>query len=227
MNWLFSRIKELFLTQEVNLFKNMKYHIQLSKEALNLLIDAQSAVSSEKNKIYKKIEEIEKRGDNLANQITQQIFEGAIIVSLQNYLINLVDILDNILDTIHFLAGETYRKRHFKQLISKETLNIESKIKNYLIFTLNSLEKLIELMDIVLEGKWDKVVEIVSEIEKIEEDGDEQKHNLVDEIYSNWQKIKEPYYSYLIHYIYMIDDIQDLTEDTSNIMLLVIQHIKI
>jgi predicted phosphate transport protein (TIGR00153 family) len=219
------RIKGMFLTQELNLFKEFKRHVYLSKRGLELLIDAFESDLEKERELYKEIEKLEKEGDRLSNETTRLILDGAIVVSLQNYLITLMDTLDNILDTIHYLGGETYRRRHFEKLRNKDAIDMEKKILGYLRHSENSINQLMILFDNVISGDWGGVVSQVSRIESLEEEGDDIKHKLIDEIYSKWERIDEPYFSFLTHYIYEIDELQDLSEDASNIILIALQHV--
>ncbi len=223
---VFSKLKDMFITQEITLFQELRRHTELSKKGVDLLIEAYEGNVGKKDHLYKEIEKLEKEGDSLSNEVTRLILDGAIIVSLQNYLITLMDILDNILDTIHFLGGETYRRVYFEKIRTREVRAIEKKVLNYLKHSKKSIEELIKLFDKVISGGWDDIIEITSRIEEIEEEGDDMKHLLIDEIYSKWESIREPYFSYLVHFIYMIDELEDLCEDASNIILITLQHIR-
>jgi predicted phosphate transport protein (TIGR00153 family) len=223
---IFSRIKDMLITQEITLFQELRRHTYLSLKAVELLIEAYEGNADRRNHLYRKIEKLEKEGDRLSNEITRLILDGAIIVSLQNYLITLMDILDNILDTIHFLGGETYRREYFEKIRTKEVRAIEKKILNYLKHSMKSIEELIKLLDKVISGEWEDIIDITTRIEEIEEEGDDMKHLLIDEIYSKWEQVREPYFSYLVHFIYMIDELEDLCEDASNIILITLQHIR-
>ena len=91
---------------------------------------------------------------------------------------------------------------------------------------MKSIEELIKLLDKVISGEWEDIIDITTRIEEIEEEGDDMKHLLIDEIYSKWEQVREPYFSYLVHFIYMIDELEDLCEGASNIILITLQHIR-
>lgn len=217
-------IRKLFLTTEEELFKKFGRHIKLSCDAIENLIKLYE--NRDDQKLYHWIEKIEKEGDELSSDIVNAILDGAVVVGLQDYLINLTDILDDILDTIHFLGGETLRKKYFDKMRNKEIIEIEDNIGSYIGHSRKSIELLRKLLEETINGDWNRVREIVAMIEQNEEEGDEIKHTLIDEIYREWERIREPYFSHLIHFIYEIDEIEDLAEDASEMILMVLQHIK-
>lgn len=223
----FNWIKRILLTSEETLFSRFREHVMLSLKAIDILIELYSTKEeNKKEKLFYWIEKIEKEGDELSNQIINDILDGAIMVNLQNYLISLTDILDDILDTVHFLAGETLRKKYFVQLKNQRIREIEDNIGNYILHSKKSIELLRELTENAVNGKWMGIRGIVTLIERNEEEGDDIKHSLIDEIYKEWKEIKEPYFSHLIHFIYEIDELEDLAEDASNMILMALQHIK-
>lgn len=219
-------IKKIFLTSEETLFNKFREHTMLSLKAIDILIDLYADDKNNKERLYYWIEKIEKQGDELSSQIINAILDGAIMVSLQNYLISLTDILDDILDTIHFLAGETLRKKYFARLKNQKIIEIENNIGNYILHSKKSIELLKKLTEDAINGKWNKIREIVALIERNEEEGDDIKHSLINEIYRGWEEIKEPYFSHLVHFIYEIDELEDLAEDASDMILMALQHIK-
>ena len=222
---IIDKIKDLLSTHEKLMLENIRDHVQLSLDALELLIKQVEEEREDYKQEYKKeIEEMEKRGDKLVSKLTKMILGGAVMVPLQNYLIKLIDIIDNILDTIHFLSGEDYRKLYFKRLRSEKARDIETEILGYLKYTAGALTSLMEMITLAIENKWNEIVAKSEEIETLEERGDDMKHIMIENIYKNWDKIREPYFSYLTQYIYMIDQIQDLIEDASNMLLITIQY---
>jgi len=222
---IIDKIKDLLSTHEKLMLENIRDHVQLSINALELLIKQVEEEREEYKQVYKKeIEEMEKKGDKLVSKLTKMILGGAVMVPLQNYLIKLIDIIDNILDTIHFLSGEDYRKLYFKRLRSEKARDIETEILEYLKYTQEALTSLMEMITLAIDNKWSDIVVKSEEIETLEERGDDMKHIMIENIYKNWDKIREPYFSYLTQYIYMIDQIQDLIEDASNMLLITIQY---
>ncbi len=224
---LFGWVKKIFLTSEEELFIKFREHIMLSLNAIDILIKLYgNGEGEDRERLYHWIEKIEKEGDELSSQIINNILDGAIVVNLQNYLITLTDILDDILDTIHFLAGETLRKRYFIKLRNKKVEEIEGNIGDYIIHSKKSIVFLKKLSETVISGEWTEIRKTVVLIERNEEEGDDIKHLLIDEIYKRWEEIKDPYFSHLIHFIYEIDKLEDLAEDASGMILMAIQHIK-
>ena len=222
---IIDKIKNLLSTNEKLMLENIKTHIQLCIEAMDLLIKQVTEEAEEaKERLRRRIENIEKEGDRLVSSQTKMIMGGAIMVPLQNHLVKLIDIIDNILDTIHFLSGEDYRRLYFKRLRSSKAREIEQEIIEYLKFTRSGLDKLLEMIDLAISNQWNQLVESSNKIEEFEEEGDDKKHQMIENIYRNWDKIREPYFSYLTQYVYMIDEIQDLSEDAANMILITIQY---
>lgn len=219
------KIKNLLSTNEKLMLEGLKEHLNLSIEAIKLLIEQNDEEREEQKLIFKKkIEDLEKEGDRLVSKLTKMVLGGAVMVPLQNYLLKLIDIFDNILDTIHFLSGEDYRKLYFKRLRSTTAREIEEEILGYLNYTEKMLQNLLEMLNLAIENKWEGIVRLSERIEVLEESGDDMKHEMIEKIYMNWDKIREPYFSYLTQYIYMIDQIQDLSEDASNMLIITIQY---
>lgn len=222
---IIDKIKDLLSTNEKLMLEGIKEHLNLSIKAIKLLINQVKEEKEDKKMTFKKeIENLEKEGDKLVSNLTKMVLGGAVMVPLQNYLLKLVDIFDNILDTIHFLSGEDYRKLYFKRLRSTTARDIEQEILEYLKYTEKILQNLLEMLNLAIENKWESIIRLSERIEVLEEGGDDMKHQMIENIYMNWDKIREPYFSYLTQYIYMIDQIQDLSEDASNMLLITIQY---
>lgn len=229
-NWVITlgiidKIRDILSTNERLMLECIKDHLNLSIDALEILIKQFNEEREEQKLIFKKkVEDLEKKGDKLVSKLTKMVFGGAVMVPLQNYLLKLIDIFDDILDTIHFLSGEDYRKLYFKRLRSITARDLEQEILEYLKYTKKPLQSLLEMLNLAIDNKWEGIVQTSEKIEALEESGDDMKHQMIENIYRNWDKIREPYFSYLTQYIYMIDEIQDLSEDASNMLLITIQY---
>ncbi len=222
---LLDLLKKSLTHKERELFTKFEEHIQLSLLAIDILIDIIPTCNY--NDIYQKylkIEEYEKKGDKLASILNELTFTGAIVLGLQSYLTSLIDIVDDILDIIHFLSGEVIRKCYLIELRSDEAAKLEYEICKYMRHSKLAIKKLHDLMELVKSGDWSTIQKIVSEIENIEEEGDSIKHLLLDELYANWKNIREPYFSVIKNFIYEIDKIEDKCEDASNLILLITSY---
>lgn len=211
--------------REIEILNRISDLIDLSIKSIDVLlitIDDEGDIDI----ALKTIEEYEKMGDEIVSVLTDSILGGAIMIPLQNYVLKLIDILDDILDTIHVISIEEARKKYFRRIRSKKALEIENKIYRYLKLSRESITKLKILIENIISGEWIELLPLTKEIERMEEEGDDFKNRIIEEIYMNWHNIREPYFSYLTNYTYMIDQIQDLTEDASNMLLMLIQHMR-
>ena len=217
------KIRGFFLSGERELFNKLRKLIKYSMTALDLLIEMNNReMTDEIDKlilINEEISSLEKRGDEETMSITSYIMKGAVLPGFRSQLINLINILDDILDTIHIISREILRVRRYTSISkTQDILIIHEKIINQLKHSRQMLIELDKLFD-CLDKSWDSLIEISASIERMEEGGDALKEDSLDSLYIIKDRLSWFVFDYYKNKIYMIDSIQDRCEDASNTLM--------
>jgi uncharacterized protein Yka (UPF0111/DUF47 family) len=170
-----------------------------------------------------KMAEVEKRADDLAFSVRRDITDGAVNPTVLDNLLECVEVADGMVDKYHYLARELTRMARAK---SDESVNrvaiADSAFLSMLELADESAAKLLELL---VEAEMNRIRGIRSEIEELEEKGDEIKDDSFDELY---QMAPSMHYLYFAHYsdvLYALDGILDACEDLADLAVAVITSI--
>jgi uncharacterized protein Yka (UPF0111/DUF47 family) len=170
-----------------------------------------------------KMAEVEKRADDLAFRVRHDITDGAVNPTVLDNLLECVEVADGMIDNYHYLARELTRMARAK---SDEGLNrvaiADSAFLSMLELADESAAKLLELL---AEADMNRIRGIRSEIEELEEEGDEIKDDSFDELY---RMAPSMHYLYFAHYsdvLYTLDDILDACEDLADLAVAIISSI--
>lgn len=226
---MLKRIKSFFLSGEKELFSRLRELIKNSIMALDLLIEMNNKeINGEIDDLILMNEEIsslEKKGDEDVMNITIYIMKGAVLPGFKSQLLNLVNILDDILDTIHIISREILRVRRYSQITkTQDILIIHEKIISQLKHAKQMLIELDKLFD-CFNKSWDELIEISASIERMEEGGDALKEDCLDSLYVIKDRISWFVFEYYKNKIYGIDSIQDRCEDASNTLISVVSQL--
>ena len=222
---MISKIKEKILSifkPEAKIFAKLVEHIELTLEAIDKLIEILYIDEVKVDAIVQDIERLEKIGDDISFKLTQSILRGAVSLTIQNNLIELVNIIDDLLDTIHFLSKDMNRFKKYLDVSKVYELGIANDIKDNI---LHSKKAILALKQLLLEATNNNVQEVVrlrNEIESLEERGDELKDRTMEKLYKIGLKINPISFILLRSYIFDIDDIEDACEDAADLATIIL-----
>ena len=167
---------------------------------------------------------LEKKSDEIAFKLNEDITSGAISPNLIDDLIESTHLADNIVDTIFYLSREISRmsKANITDLQVHEEVEWAGVYLRLLDLVDQSLPKL-KLM--LSTGNISQILELRKEIETIEETGDEIKDAGFDKLYS---MASDLHFLQFYHYSEMLhksDDILDTCEDLSDVLVSIVTSI--
>ena len=168
-----------------------------------------------------RISELEKEGDKITQSIEEEIGRGSISASLANDFGRLVDCVDSVLDRAHAVSrqlrrmakGPVHRSREFDASFRKEQVRLVE-------IGRQELRLLRELLATAGSDRT-KAMAMARQIEELEEKGDDVKDAMLDEIYGSWEKLDFAAFNNYIRTTIEADDILDLCEDASDLVIAV------
>ena len=167
---------------------------------------------------------LEKKSDELAFKLNEDITAGAISPNLIDDLIQSTHLADNIVDIIFYLSRELSRKA--KVNITDLEVHEEVEWAQIYIKMLALADQALPKLQIMLStGNVPQILQLRREIEALEEQGDDIKDAGFDKLYSEASKmhfLKFYHYSEMLH---KSDDILDACEDLSDVIVSIVTSI--
>ncbi len=228
LSGIVKRVKKFFLPGEREAFVRIGELAGLGEEALGFLVKMLSGPRNGLADISfctERISALEKDGDALTQSLEETFGRGAISASLTNEFDRLVDAVDSILDRAHSLSRQLRRvTRHPLREAKEVDEKIRSGQAELVQIGVRQLRMFRELLD--MAGKdIDRSLLIAREIEKMEETGDDVKDGMLDEIYGSWEKLDFASFNNYIQTTIEADDILDLCEDASDLVVTVMKSL--
>lgn len=220
------RIRNFFVPGEKEAFDRIGELARLGEEALDLLVKILSGDHnglSEVETDTEKISALEKEGDKITQSLEEELGRGSISASLANDFGRLVDSVDSILDRAHSLSRQL---RRVTKRPLKEAKEFDAAIRKEQVLLveigLKQLQILRSLM-VVAASDRTRAVEMAREIERLEEQGDDVKDSMLDDIYGSTDKLDFASFNNYIQTTITADDILDLCEDASDLVIAVMK----
>ncbi len=214
---ILDRIISALRGKENELFEKITQHLDLSIQALRTLITPECKISSED--CIKKVAEYEKKGDELSREIFELLSRGAVTIHILNIAELLVHALDDVLDEIHILSREFDRLRRHSRNI-KLIESIFEYITNCCNKALKGLNNLKTIFENILSEDVSSTRVTIGTIEKLEEEVDELKNSMIENIYSEAPNLSTVEFYSAISIIFMVDTILDKIKDVAELALI-------
>ena len=166
---------------------------------------------------------LEKKSDEIAFKISEDITSGAISPNIIDDLLKAVQVADDIVDLYYYLSREINRMA--KVYCAGLELKRPSWDSVYLDILALAAKSLAELKQAFYSSSVTEIIEARKEIEALEEQGDDIKDGGFDRLYnmtSNLHYLQFFHYSELLH---KCDDVLDSCEDLSDLMVSVVTSI--
>ena len=167
---------------------------------------------------------LEKKSDEIAFKLNENITSGAISPNLIDDLIESTHLADNIVDIIFYLSRELSRmvKANITDLEMHEEVEWAEVYLRLLALVDQSLPKL-ELM--LSTGSVPQILQLRKEIETIEETGDDIKDAGFDKLYSMASEMRFLQFYHYSEMLHKSDDILDTCEDLSDVLVSIVTSI--
>ena len=219
-------LRSIFVVGEKNIFRELAQIIAIAEEANALLSETlceeQNEVTLDKG--MQAIRLLEKKSDDIAFKVSEDITTGAVSPNILDNLLESVHIADDIVDIYYYQSRELLRmcKAKFPYSEALEEKEWSSLFKSMLDLADKALSNLKQILSI---SGLTEILGLRKEIEALEEQGDDIKDRGFDWLYyqaPSMHYLQFYHYSELLH---KFDDILDSCEDLSDLVLSIITSI--
>ena len=161
------------------------------------------------------IRKLEKESDDVTFKLSEDIMNGAINPAVLRDLLHVTDRMDGVFDDYYFIAREVNRT-----VASGVELPMLPEMTKLFVDMVNLADRQLETFGKLLEaGSMDAARSLRSDIEKLEEQGDELKDNGFDDMYKNRTLFDYFSFQHYTEVLRKLDHISDNVEDMSDLVL--------
>lgn len=155
---------------------------------------------------------LEKQSDRLSFNVKEQVVNGAVNPNVLDNLLACVDLADSIIDDYYFVSRELNRIAKVK--FDENSTSCASDLAPLFVKSLELAERaMIILLRMLRTDNLSEIAELRSDIELLEEEGDNIKDNGFDKLYLAATKIHYLQFAHLSELLHKFDDILDSCED--------------
>jgi hypothetical protein len=218
--------KGILLIGEKSIFNELYRIVAIAAQANEILRVMYQNVSNVQllNDKMRDVRTLEKKSDEIAFNLNEDITSGAVSPNIIDDLINSVRSADNIVDVIFYLSRELARMSKVDTSNFKlQQLNEWAQIYGKLLQLAD--QALIRLQTMLSTSQVSSILQLRKEIEAIEEEGDDIKDSAFDKLY---HFAPELHFLQFFHYSEMLhkcDDLLDNSEDLADIVVSIITSI--
>ena len=229
MSQFVRKVKGFFVPGEKDAFLRIQELAGLGQESLEILVKLFSTPRNGGNDLsevedwVQRITSLEREGDKITQSFEEMLGRGAVSAALSNEFVRLVDNVDSIIDRAHGLSRQLRRitKRPLRE--AKEFDSSFRKDQVHLIeIGLRQLRVFRKLLEIACSDRT-QALRLVNDIERLEEEGDDVKDAMLDEIYGSWEKLDYAQFHNYLETTIEADDILDLCEDASDVVMAIMK----
>ena len=218
-------LKGILVVGEKNIFIELTQIIAIATEA-NTLVSSMFNVDFKEKEVTEAMHAmqlLEKKSDEIAFKISEDITSGAISPNIIDDLLKSVQVADDIVDLYYYLSRELDRMaKVYSAGFEMKHPGWDSVYVNILALAEKSLSKLKQALS---SSNVTEILGLRKEIEALEEQGDEIKDEGFDRLYNmtpNLHYLQFYHYSELLH---KCDDVLDSCEDLSDLIVSVVTSI--
>jgi uncharacterized protein Yka (UPF0111/DUF47 family) len=218
-------LKGILVVGEKNIFIELTQIIAIAIEANTLVLNMFKEDYKEKalTEAMHAMQSLEKKSDEIAFRISEEITSGAISPNIIDSLLEGVQFADDIVDLYYYLSRELHRMaKAYSSGFELQHADWDSVYENILALAEKALLKLKQALS---SSNVTEILELRKEIEALEEQGDDIKDAGFDRLYSITPRL---YYLQFYHYselLHKCDDILDSCEDFSDLIVSVVTSI--
>ena len=218
-------IRGIFVIGEKNIFIELAQIVDIAAEANTLVASSFREDYGEKEltEATNTMQLLEKKSDDIAFKIGEEITSGAISPNIIDDLLKSVQVADDIVDLYYYLSRERYR------MSKVYSAGFESKRPGWdsvYVDTLALAEKcLLKLKQALFSSNATEILELRNEIEVLEEQGDNLKDGGFDRLYNMTPNL---HYLQFYHYTELLnkcDNVLNSCQDLSDLIVAVVTSI--
>jgi len=206
------RLKKIFSTGLEDIREKIGDHIALSQGSLFILqglILNKSLDRSAVDEAVRKATALEREGDEIVRDLMDKVAQGAVVPTITNVVMVMLDNVDNVLDMIYFAIKEVKRGHH---LWTNEQVYavVSAEVKEMLDLSKTMLEYLQNMLN---ARGVDDIRRYARLISSLEEEIDEIKENILDRVYG--LELSAVAFNHLVSLVYTADKIADNIQDAA------------
>lgn len=226
MNQVIRRVKGFFQLGERDAFTRIDELAGLGEESLHLLVKILTNSPnglSDIDTCTNRISVLEKQGDKIVQSLEEMFGRGSISAILMREFERLADSVDSVLDRAHALSRQIRRvtKRPLREAKQFDSI-IRTEQVRLIEIGLRQLQSLRRLFN-AAGSDMNQSLELAKEIERLEEQGDDVKDNMLDEIYGSWEILDYASFHNYLETTIEADDILDRCEDASDLVIAILK----
>jgi len=219
-------LKRFLVVGERNILSRLTNYVDLAQHSLSYLKQMLTLENADYEGLNEKIMLIEKEGDDYTLSMNHDITSGAISSNLMDTLINLVDKCDDLLDDSYFISREIRRMMRNHSKNDQPSANLMRDSYSKLAEMLSHGEMALSLVKELFNSADISIIKTKrKEIESLEEEVDELKDDLIDEVYRDADNISFLMFNHIISLIHKTDDFLDFCEDISDDVLNIVMAV--
>jgi len=218
--------KGILVLGERNIFGELSQVISVAAQA-NTILKSMFNNSEDKQVLTKQmhdIRDLEKKSDEIAFRLSEDITAGAISPNLIDNLIESTHLADNIVDTIFYLSRELSRiaKANTSDVLVHKEAEWAEVYTQMLSLSDQTLSKLQQMLS---ANNVPQILQLRKEIETLEEQGDDIKDAGFDKLYSVASGLHFLQFYHFSEMLHKTDDILDGCEDLSDVIVSIVTSI--
>jgi len=206
------RLKRIFSSGIEEVKGLILQHLELSRTSLEILQKTISSGNYDKSLVdeeVRRVTALEREGDEIIRDLVDRVVQGAVIPTITNVMIVLLDNVDNVLDMIYFAMKEIRRGLH---LWSRD--EVRSIVSTELKEMLNLVKTMLDYLNNMLKSEKDEELRKYTRlISSLEEEIDEVKEDILDKVYTIDFTAAE--FNHIVTLVYTVDKIADNIQDAS------------
>ncbi len=218
-------LKGIFVVGEKNIFSELTQIVAIATEA-NTFVASMFKMDYDQKKligVMHSVQSLEKKSDEIAFRISEDITSGAISPNVIDSLLECVQVADSIVDLYYYLSRELNRMA--KAYSASFDIKHADWDSVYEIILALAEKSQLKLKQALSSSNITEILELRKEIEALEEQGDDVKDSGFDRLYALTSKL---HYLQFYHYselLHKCDDILDSCEDFSDLIVSVVTSI--
>jgi uncharacterized protein Yka (UPF0111/DUF47 family) len=218
-------LKGIWVVGEKNIFGELAKIFDIAAEANTILSNMFKTGYKEKEltENMHAMQVLEKKSDEIAFKISEDITSGAISPNIIDNLLDSVQTADDIIDTYYYISRELNRMaRAYSAGFQEHFADWDSVYENMLALAEKSL---LSLKQALSSSDISEILRMRKEVEDIEERGDDVKDQGFDRLYSIAPKLHFLEFYHYEELLHKCDDILDSCEDFSDLIVSVVTSI--
>ena len=218
-------IKGIWVVGEKNIFGGLVQIIMVAQDSNKLTSKMFKLDYGQKEltQVLHEVRALEKKSDEIAFKISEDVTSGAISPNVIDSLLECVQLADDIVDTYYYICREIDRMAiAYQSGFEVHHADWDSVYGNMLALAEGSLQKLKQALS---TPNISEILTLRKEIEALEEEGDEIKDLGFDRLYILAPKLHFLEFYHYQELLHKCDDILDYSEDLSDLIVSVVTSI--